>query len=59
MQTYFDNANLGMQALQDNIKALTDGSMTLTEALASVDLNEESWIESLNTMAVATGMSVE
>ena len=59
MQTYFDNANLGMQALQDNIKALTDGSMTLTEALASVDLNEESWIESLNAMAVATGMSVE
>lgn len=59
MQTYFDNANLGMQALQDNIKALTDGSMTLTEALASVDLNEESWIESLNAMAVATSMSVE
>ena len=59
MQTYFDNANLGMQALQDNIKALTDGSMTLTEALASVDLDEESWIESLNAMAIATGMSVE
>ena len=59
MQTAFDTANAGMQAIQDNIAALTDGSMTLSQALDSVDLNEEDWIESLNEMAVATDMSVE
>ena len=59
MQTAFDTANAGMQAIQDNIVALTNGSMTLSQALDGVDLNEEDWIESLNEMAVATGMSVE
>ena len=59
MQTAFDTANAGMQAIQDNIVALTNGSMTLSQALDGVDLNEESWIESLNAMAVATSMSVE
>lgn len=59
MQTAFDTANAGMQAIQDNIVALTNGSMTLSQALDGVDLNEEGWIESLNEMAVATGMSVE
>jgi hypothetical protein len=33
--------------------------MTLSQALDGVDLNEEDWIESLDEMAVATGMSVE
>lgn len=59
MQTAFDTANAGMQAIQDNIVALTNGSMTLSQALDGVDLNEEDWIKSLNEMAVATGMSVE
>lgn len=59
MQTAFDTANAGMQAIQDNIVALTNGSMTLSQALDGVDLNEEDWIQSLNEMAVATGMSVE
>ena len=59
MQTAFDTANAGMQAIQDNIVALTNGSMTLSQALDGVDLNEKDWIESLNEMAVATGMSVE
>lgn len=59
MQTAFDTANAGMQAIQDNIVALTNGSMTLSQALDGIDLNEEDWIESLNEMAVATGMSVE
>ncbi len=59
MQTAFDTANAGMQAIQDNIVALTNGSMTLSQALDGVDLNEEDWIESLDEMAVATGMSVE
>lgn len=59
MQTAFDTANAGMQAIQDNIVALTNGSMTLSQALDGVDLNEEDWITSLNEMAVATGMSVE
>lgn len=59
MQTAFDTANAGMQAIQDNIIALTNGSMTLSQALDGVDLNEEDWIKSLNEMAVATGMSVE
>ncbi len=59
MQTAFDTANAGMQAIQDNIVALTNGSMTLSQALDSVDLNEEDWIKSLDEMAVATGMSVE
>lgn len=59
MQTAFDTANAGMQAIQDNIVALTNGSMTLSQALDGVDLNEEDWITSLNEMAAATGMSVE
>lgn len=59
MQTAFDTANAGMQAIQDNIVALTNGSMTLSQALDGVDLNEEDWIKSLDEMAVATGMSVE
>lgn len=59
MQTAFDTANAGMQAIQDNIVALTNGSITLSQALDGVDLNEEDWIKSLNEMAVATGMSVE
>lgn len=59
MQTAFDTANAGMQAIQDNIVALTNGSMTLSQALDGVDLNEEDWIKSLNEMTVATGMSVE
>lgn len=59
MQTAFDTANTGMQAIQDNIVALTNGSMTLSQALDGVDLNEEDWIQSLNEMAIATGMSVE
>lgn len=46
----------GLTAIHDNLKALTDGTMTLDEALGG---SAESWIKSLNDMALATGMSVE
>ena len=46
----------GLTAIHDNLKALTDGTMTLDEALGG---SADSWIKSLNDMALATGMSVE
>lgn len=59
MEEAYESANKGMTAILDNITALTNGTMTLSEALSTVDLDEDSWVESLNQMAIATGMSVE
>lgn len=59
MEEAYDSADKGMTAILDNITALTNGTMTLSEALSTVDLDEDSWVESLNQMAIATGMSVE
>lgn len=59
MEEAYESADKGMTAILDNITALTNGTMTLSEALSTVDLDEDSWVESLNQMAIATGMSVE
>lgn len=59
MKEAYESADKGMTAILDNITALTNGTMTLSEALSTVDLDEDSWVESLNQMAIATGMSVE
>lgn len=59
MEEAYESADKGMTAILDNITALTNGTMTLSEALGTVDLDEDSWVESLNQMAIATGMSVE
>lgn len=59
MEEAYESADKGMTAILDNITALTNGTMTLSEALGTVNLDEDSWVESLNQMAIATGMSVE
>ena len=59
MEEAYESADKGMTAILDNITALTNGTMTLSEALSTVDLDEDSWVESLNQMTIATGMSVE
>lgn len=59
MEEAYESADKGMTAILDNITALTNGAMTLSEALGTVNLDEDSWVESLNQMAIATGMSVE
>lgn len=59
MEEAYESADKGMTAILDNITALTNGTMTLSEALSTVDLDEDSWVESLNQMAIATSMSVE
>lgn len=59
MEEAYESADKGMTAILNNITALTNGTMTLSEALSTVDLDEDSWVESLNQMAIATGMSVE
>lgn len=42
--------------MRDHMQELTDGTMTLDEAMGG---SSESWVQSLNQMAIATGMSVD
>lgn len=46
----------GITAIQNNLQALTDGTMTIDEAMGG---SSENWVQSLNEMAIATGMTVD
>lgn len=46
----------GITAIQNNIGALTSGTISLDQAMGG---SSENWVQSLNEMAIATGMSVE
>lgn len=46
----------GIQNIRDNLDQLLAGTMSIDEAMGG---SSESWVESLNQMALATGMSVE
>lgn len=51
-----DNVNAGLAAMQANM-ADVSGPMTLTNALAGCEIGAETFIASLNSMAIATGQT--